>query len=178
MADIATIARPYAEALFASAKSSELSVWAGQLDELARYFENDDLLTLINNPKLSSQDLVKLTEGFLKSKPDEAIHAFILLLANNHRLMILPEIAKQFMAMKNKSEGAAEAIITSAFPLDGRALSDLVASLKKRFGGKELRPTIIVDPELIGGIRVQVGDEVLDGSVKAQLSQMHDRLVA
>jgi F-type H+-transporting ATPase subunit delta len=178
MADIATIARPYAEALFASAESSELSVWAGQLDELARYFENDDLLTLINNPKLSSQDLVKLTEGFLKSKPDKAIHAFILLLANNHRLMILPEIAKQFMAMKNKSEGAAEAIITSAFPLEGPALSDLIASLKKRFGGKELRPTIIVDPELIGGIRVQVGDEVLDGSVKAQLSQMHDRLVA
>lgn len=178
MADIATIARPYAEALFASAKPNDRSVWAGQLNELASYFENNELLTLANNPKLGAQDLAKLAEGLLKSKPDDALRAFIQLLANNHRLVALPEIAKQFTAMKNKSEGAAEAIITSAFPLEGSALSDLVTSLKKRFGGKELRPTIVIDPELIGGIRVQVGDEVLDGSVKAQLAQMHDRLVA
>lgn len=69
-------------------------------------------------------------------------------------------------------------MITSAFPLEGEALSSLLVSLKKRFGGKELRPTIALDPSLIGGIRVQVGDEVLDGSVKARLAQMQISLSA
>ncbi len=178
MADIATIARPYAEALFASAKPNDLSLWEKQLDELALYLENNELLTLVSNPKLGADNLATLVLGFLKSKPDEPIAAFIKLLANNHRLIVLPEIAKQFTAMKNKSEGAAEALITSAFPLEGAALNDLLVALKKRFGGKELRPTVVINPNLIGGIRVQVGDEVLDGSVRAQLGHLHDRLIA
>jgi F-type H+-transporting ATPase subunit delta len=69
-------------------------------------------------------------------------------------------------------------MITSAFPLEGSALNDLLSSLKKRFGGKELRPAIQVDPALIGGVRIQVGDEVMDSSVKAQLAQMQASLGA
>lgn len=178
MADIATIARPYAEALFASAKPSGLTAWAKQLDELGQFFENEELLALANNPKLSSNDLVKLAEGLVKSKPDEPFINFLKLLANNHRLSALPEIAKQFQGMKNRSEGAAEAVITSAFPLEGGALVDFLESLRKRFGNKELRPIVVVDPELIGGVRVQVGDEVLDGSIKARLVQMQTNLSA
>ena len=133
---------------------------------------------MANNPKLSSNDLIKLIEGLLQSKPDQSLTNFLKLLANNHRLVALPEIAQQFVAMKNQSEGAAEAIITSAFPLEGGALKDLLASLKSHFGGKDLRPTVIVDPELIGGVRVQVGDEVLDGSIKTRLVQMQTNLSA
>ena len=178
MADIATIARPYAEALFASAKSSNLDAWAKQLEDLALLFENAELIALVHNPKLSTNNLLKLIEGLLKSKPDQSLANFLKLLANNHRLGVLPEITKQFIAMKNQSEGAAEAIITSAFPLEGVVLSELLASLKKRFGGKDLRPTIVVDPELIGGVRVQVGDEVLDSSIKTRLVQMQISLSA
>jgi F-type H+-transporting ATPase subunit delta len=178
MADIATIARPYAEALFASAKPADLSAWANQLEDLAALFENAELIALANNPKLSSNELFKFIEGLLQSKPDQGLASFLNLLANNHRLVALPEIAKQFIAMKNQSEGAAEAIITSAFPMEGGALTELLASLKKRFGGKELRPTVVVDPELIGGVRVQVGDEVLDSSIKTRLVQMQINLSA
>lgn len=178
MADIATIARPYAEALFASAKPVDLGIWANQLEELVPFFENKELLALANNPKLSVNDLFKLVEGLLKAKPNEGLANFLKLLAHNHRLLALPEIAKQFIAKKNQSEGAIEILITSAFPLEGSGLNDLLVSLKKRFGGKNLRPTVAVDRELIGGVRVQVGDEVLDRSIKASLAQMQTTLSA
>jgi F-type H+-transporting ATPase subunit delta len=103
---------------------------------------------------------------------------FVEVLTQNHRTLALPEISAQFTALKNAQEGAAEVQITSAFPLQGEELSTLLSVLKKRFGGKELRPTVTVDPELIGGVCVQVGDEVLDTSVKARLVSMQAALSA
>jgi F-type H+-transporting ATPase subunit delta len=178
MAELATIARPYAEALFQSAKPADLATCLEQLNELAQLAALPELATLSNNPKVSSGDLSKLLSSMVKTKLDDKLTSFLNLVNQNHRLAALPEIAHQFEAMKNKSEGAAEVNITSAFPLEGSALNDLLSSLKKRFGGKELRPTIQVDPELIGGVRIQVGDEVLDSSVKAQLAQMQISLGA
>jgi F-type H+-transporting ATPase subunit delta len=172
MAELATIARPYAEALFQSAKPTELATCLEQLNELAQLAALPEIAALSNNPKVSAEDLSKLLSGMVRTKLEGKVASFLTLVNQNHRLAALPEIAHQFEAMKNKSEGAAEVNITSAFPLEGSALNDLLSSLKKRFGGKELRPTIQVDPELIGGVRIQVGDEVLDSSVKAQLAQM------
>jgi F-type H+-transporting ATPase subunit delta len=178
MAELATIARPYAEALFQSAKPAELANCLEQLNELAQLAALPEIAALSNNPKVSADDLSNLLSGMVKTKLDGKVSSFLNLVNQNHRLAALPEIAHQFEAMKNMSEGAAEVNITSAFPLEGPALSDLLSSLKKRFGGKELRPSIQVDPELIGGVRIQVGDEVLDSSVKAQLAQMQTSLGA
>jgi F-type H+-transporting ATPase subunit delta len=178
MAELATIARPYAEALFQSAKPAELATCLEQLNELAQLAALPEVAALSINPKVSAEDLSKLLSGLVKTKLGGKIAIFLSLVNQNHRLSAIPEIAKQFEAMKNKSEGAAEVMITSAFPLEGSALNDLLSSLKKRFGGKELRPTIQVDPALIGGVRIQVGDEVLDSSVKAQLAQMQASLGA
>ncbi|MFZ4054524.1 MAG: F0F1 ATP synthase subunit delta [Burkholderiaceae bacterium] len=178
MADLATIARPYAEALFASAQPADLAPWSAQLNELAQIASAPELVLLANNPKVSAADLSQLIAGMTKTAVSERVLSFLRLLNQNQRLGVLSEIAAQFSLLKNHSEGAAEVMITSAFPLEGEALSSLLASLKKRFGGKELRPTIAIDPSLIGGIRVQVGDEVLDGSVKARLAQMQISLSA
>jgi F-type H+-transporting ATPase subunit delta len=178
MAELATIARPYAEALFQSTKPADLASCLGQLNELAQLAALPEVAVLSNNPKVSADDLSKLLSGMLKTKLDGRTISFLSLVNQNHRLAAIPEIARQFEAMKNQSEGAAEVVITSAFPLEGSALNDLLSSLKRRFGGKELRPTIQVDPALIGGVRIQVGDEVLDSSVKAQLAQMQVSLGA
>jgi F-type H+-transporting ATPase subunit delta len=178
MAELATIARPYAEALFQSAKPAELAACLEQLNELAQLAALPEISVLSNNPKVSADDLSRLLSGMVKTKLDAKVASFLNLVNQNHRLAALPEIADQFEAMKNMSEGAAEVNITSAFPIEGPALSELLSSLKKRFGGKELRPTIQIDPELIGGVRIQVGDEVLDSSVKAQLAQMQTSLGA
>jgi F-type H+-transporting ATPase subunit delta len=90
---------------------------------------------------------------------------------------LLPEIAAQFAVLKNANEGAADAEIVSAFEISGDQLAQLVATLEKKFGRK-LNPTVTVDPSLIGGVRVVVGDEVLDTSVRAKLQQMHVALVS
>ena len=178
MADLATIARPYAEALFSSVKPTDFSSALVQLSELAQLSLMPDVAVLANNPKISADELSKLMNGMVKTKLDDKVNAFLRLVNQNHRLAAMPEIAAQFEVLKNQSEGAAEVIITSAFPLEGDALSSLLTSLKKRFGGKELRPTIEVDPSLIGGVRVQVGDEVIDSSVKARLATMQASLSA
>ena len=178
MADLATIARPYAEALFQSAKAAELAACLEQLNELAQLASLPEVAALSNNPKVSADDLSKLLAGTVKTKLDSKVLSLLSLVNQNHRLTAVPEIARQFEALKNKSEGAAEVLITSAFPLEGTALNDLLLSLKKRFAGKDLRPTIEVDPTLIGGVRIQVGDEVMDSSVKARLAQMQTSLSA
>jgi F-type H+-transporting ATPase subunit delta len=177
MADLATIARPYAEALFRSAQSADLSAWAEQLAELAQVASNPDLQAVANNPKLSADELVQILLGAVKTKPAETVKNLVTMVVQNGRLAALPEIESQFVTLKNAKEGAAEVLITSAFPLSGEELNSLLASLKKRFG-KELRPTVTVDPELIGGVCVQVGDEVLDTSVKARLATMQVALSA
>ncbi|BDX20699.1 ATP synthase subunit delta [Polynucleobacter sp. TUM22923] len=178
MADLATIARPYAEAIFQSAKPADFASFIDQLNELAQLAALPEVAGLSNNPKVSATDLGKLLSGMMKTKLDGKVASFLSLVIQSHRLSAMPEIASQFEGMKNKSEGAAEVMITSAFPLEGSALNDLLSSLKKRFGGKELRPTIQVDPALIGGVRIQVGDEVMDSSVKARLAQMQISLSA
>jgi F-type H+-transporting ATPase subunit delta len=99
------------------------------------------------------------------------------MLAENGRVALLPEIGAQFAVLKNAQEGAADATIHSAFELSAGQLTQLVATLEKKFGRK-LNPTVVVDPSLIGGVRVVVGDEVLDTSVRAKLQQMHNALVA
>ena len=178
MAELATIARPYAEALFQSAKPAELASMLEQLNELAQLANLPEVASLSNNPKVSAADLTKLLSGMVKTKLDGKVSSFLSLVNQSHRLAAIPEIASQFEAMKNKSEGAAEVMITSAFPIEGSALKDLLSSLKKRFGGRDLRPTIQIDPALIGGVRIQVGDEVMDSSVKARLAQMQVSLSA
>lgn len=99
------------------------------------------------------------------------------MLVDNHRLTLMPEIAVQFDELKNSREGAADALIVSAFPLEGAQLTDLVANLERKFHCK-LKPTVEVDKSLIGGVRVTVGDEVLDTSVRARLASMQTALSA
>jgi F-type H+-transporting ATPase subunit delta len=102
---------------------------------------------------------------------------FLRLLIENGRLAALPEIVSQFQALKNARTGTADAIVYSAFEIESSALADLSGLLEKRFG-RQLNLSVQLAPELIGGIRVAVGDEVLDTSVQARLEQMKVALTA
>jgi len=177
MAELATIARPYAEALFRVAKSGNLAAWSGLVSEMAAAANHPDVKALANNPKLLDQQVIETFLLLLKSEVSIEAKNFIVMLVENGRLTLLPEIAEQFQALKNEQEGAADAAITSAFEMSDAQIKDLVATLERKFGRK-LNPSVTVDPELIGGVRVLVGDEMFDTSVRAKLQQMQIALTA
>jgi F-type H+-transporting ATPase subunit delta len=176
MAEIATIARPYAEALFQAAGSDAagVAVW---LDELAAVAANEQLRQFADSPKTQPEQVFSLMTGVLKSSLPVMAQNFLRTVIDNGRLAALPEIATQFRALKNAQLGAFDAVVYSAFAVDSAALADLSGVLEKRFGRK-LNLQVELQPDLIGGIRVVVGDEVLDTSVKARLEQMKIALTA
>jgi len=176
MAETATIARPYAEALF-KASAANLSAAAAWLDEFAAIAANPQLLQFADSPKVSAEQVFDVIAGVAKTPLTDAAKNFLRTVIANGRLAVLPEIATQFRTLKNAQSGSSDAVVYSAFAIDGAALAEVAATLEKRFGRK-LNVSVQLQPELIGGIRVVVGDEVLDTSVKARLEQMKVALTA
>ena len=176
MAELATIARPYAEALFKAA-GADLVGTATWLDELAAIASNVQLQQYAGNPSVTSAQTFDVMTGVAKTALPQAAKNFLKAVIDNGRISVLPEIANQFRALKNAKSGSSDATVFSAFALDAAALADLLVTLEKRFG-KKLNLKVELLPELIGGIRVVVGDEVLDTSVKARLEQMKAALVS
>jgi F-type H+-transporting ATPase subunit delta len=176
MAEIATVARPYAEALFKVSTSdrAEVGRW---LEELALIAADVNLLQFANDPKASDEQVFDLISGLLTRQPDQQAGNFLRTLIENDRLTALPEINAQFQALKNTDAGLSDAVIYSAFAVDLADLAEVGAVLEKRFGRK-LNLRVAIDAQLIGGIRVVVGDEVLDTSIKARLEQMKVALAA
>lgn len=177
MAELATIARPYAEALYRVAKSGNLSAWSELVAEMAQVAAHPDVVALAQNPKVSAAQTAETFLSVLKSPVHAEAKNFIATLCDYDRLTLLPEIAAQFQILKNADAGAADAEITSAFEMSDAQVQDLAAALEKKFGRK-LYPTVKVDSSLIGGVRIVVGDQVLDTSVRAKLQQMHSALTA
>jgi len=179
MAELATIARPYAEALF-QATGVDAASASGWLDKLAIVAADEQLLRFADSPKATPEQVLDVIAGVLKKEEAELStmgQNFLRTVVENGRLLALPEIAHQFRELKNAQLGAFDAIVYSAFELDGAALADLSGVLEQRFSRK-LNLQVRLQPELIGGIRVVVGDEVLDASVQARLQQMKVALTA
>jgi F-type H+-transporting ATPase subunit delta len=176
MAELATIARPYAEALF-KADRADLAAADAWLQPLALVAENAQLQDFAANPNVSDTQVFDMLCGVAKVTLPERGKNFLQTVIDNGRVGALPEIAAQFRVLKNAQSGSSDAIVQSAFPIEGAALADVSALLEKRFGRK-LNAKVQLMPELIGGIRVVVGDEVLDTSVKSRLEQMKTALLA
>ena len=182
MAELSTIARPYAEALFAAASSEKsaagvLDQWLPVVAEMAAVARHPEVAEVVNDPKLGGPQVYDLVRGLIKAPLSSALENFLKLVIDNGRLAALPEVARQFRAMKNAAEGQADCLIESALPLSEDEVKDLVGGLSRKFGLK-LIPQVKVDSGLIGGVRVSVGDHVLDDTIKARLAKMHAALTA
>lgn len=172
MAESVTIARPYAQAVFRLGKEGQsLAAWAERLQRLSAVAQDPEMAKVIGNPKLSAKQIADLFISLSGEMRDRELSSFIGLLAENERFDILPEICEIFEELKSGDEGVKEALITSAYPLDDAQLAPLVKQLEAHFCA-HLQPRVEVDASLIGGVKVAVGDQILDASVRGKLDAM------
>jgi len=178
MAETATLARPYAEAVFRLADAGgTLAAWSGTLRALAQVVAHPDMQECLVKYDLTAPQLQELFLSLSPADLSTEAKTFIGLLIEYDRLTLLPEIFGQFETLKNEREGVVDAQISTAFALEDAQLASLVADLEKRFKRK-INPQVSIDPGLIGGARVVVGDEVIDGSVRGKLNAMAAGLLA
>jgi F-type H+-transporting ATPase subunit delta len=172
MAEITTVARPYAEAVFKLARDTDtLTDWSGALAEQAMIAANPDMQAAIGNPNLPHTALFELFASLLRTPLSAENSNFLRLLIENGRLSMLPQIVEQFEALKRDHEGQAQATVVSAFALTEAQLAALIGTLEGHFHRK-IKSTVTVDQTLIGGVIVSVGNEVLDASVRGKLAAM------
>jgi F-type H+-transporting ATPase subunit delta len=172
MAELVTIARPYAEAVFRLAKEQGVLVaWSKHLGDLSAYVGNADVRACIGNPGPTAAQKADVVTSLLGGEVDGVLANFVRVLANNDRLAILPEIAEFYENLKSAEEGVKDAVVFSAFPVDDQQKSALLPTLEAHFKSK-LSLDIKVDAELIGGVKVVVGDQMLDLSVRGKLEAM------
>ena len=177
MAELATIARPYAEALFKATPEAEQSAWVAQVATLGQVANDAQLQGFASNPRVTQEQVFGVVTEAAKVALAPVVANFLRTVLENGRLPALPVMAEQFQALVQARQGVSEARIVSAFPVSDSQVADILGPLEKRFGRK-LTAKVDVDPELIGGVRVVVGDEVLDTSVKARLERMKSALLA
>src|SRR6185369_4405010 len=176
MAEPSTVARPYAEAAFRLANAGNALVkWSEMIGALARVAEDKRVRAAIADPALSDAQAAGVFISILAAKLDGQAENFVRVLAENKRLELLPEIHLQFEALKNERDGIVEVEVHSAFDLSDAQVGDLAQRLEKRTGRK-VRARVKVDKELIGGVKVVIGDKVIDGSARGQLAALENAL--
>lgn len=172
MAEAITVARPYAEAVFKLAIAEKsLTQWSKILKLAAEISENERIKLLIGNPLVSVRQLSDLILEIGGRKFTQEARNLITLMIENKRVQVLPQVSQLFEQLKAQHEGALEAQVTSAFELESDQLSKLISELEQKFKRK-IDAKVTVDSDLIGGIKVEVGDEVLDASVRGKLEAM------
>lgn len=176
MAEPSTIARPYAEAVFRLADASgKLANWSTMLGDLAGVAADPRIGQAIGSPDVPAARIAGMFIGVLAGRLDGEAENLVRVLAENDRLQFLPEIASQYDALRNEREGVVEAHITTAFALDDAQLRELVAALEAKTG-KRVKTNVAIDKALIAGVRVALGDKVIDASARAQLASLEAAL--
>ena len=171
MAEVTTLARPYAEAVFKLAdQANSLGVWSANLARLSAAAAQSNVREAIGDPKTTTSQLVDMFGGVVDLSSPE-MKNFLTLLGDNGRLTLLPQIQTRFEEMKHQREGVLEAEIISAFPMEDLQLGTLVGHLETKYKRK-IQPHLSVDKELIGGVKIVIGDEVIDASVRGKLQHM------
>lgn len=176
MAELATVARPYAEAAFAIARDANaLAVWSQMLRFASEVVADPRVSAALDNPKLSAGDKESLLLSIAGDRVTGDGRNFLRVLIESDRIKLLPEIQAAFDTLKDEAESVARATIETAYPLSDAQLAQLRTALEKRFK-KKVETTVVENRALIGGARVSVGDEVIDGSVQAKLAAMSTQL--
>jgi F-type H+-transporting ATPase subunit delta len=172
MAELVTIARPYAAAAFAHAKEQgQLAQWSDMLTFVVGVYRDPQLQAALQNPELTRAGAERILLAVCGEKIDAAARNLLSLVARNDRLEALPAIQELYEELKADHENLVEAQIDSAFPLTDEQVRAMVQRLEARTK-RRVKPQVSVVPELIGGVRVKIGDDVWDASVRGQLDNL------
>ena len=172
MADLSTIARPYAKAVFELARESgKLKEWSATLAAIAAAVTDKQLGALVGNPALSRSQLAALMGEALARNVNSEGQSLLRMLAENGRLKAAVSMAQQYEALRAEHEMRVEVEITSAAPVAQQQQSELAAAVRKRVQ-REVAVAWKTDESLIGGAIIRAGDLVIDGSVRGELEKL------
>ena len=177
MADNASTARPYAKAVFELAhENNAYAIWGGSLKKLAAISQDADFAALVNDPKISEDQLTGLLKELLEGELPEGGDNFLNLLVKNDRISVLSDIEQQFEELVAKAQASVNAQVITALALTEAQKSSLASALEKRLGLKvNLEET--VDADLVGGAIIKAGDLVIDGSAKGRIEKLTSALM-
>lgn len=176
MAELTTVARPYAKAAFQYAdETGSLDQWSEMLAFAYAVSLDEAVQGYLQNPKITTAQKADAFTQLCSDKLNEQGKNFIVLLAQNKRLSLLPEISILFEALKSQKEQSVDATIASAFPLSDEQTTKIAASLKQKLG-RDVNVTVTEDKALLGGVLIHAGDLVIDGSVRGKLAKLADKL--
>ncbi len=176
MAEAATIARPYAKAAFMAARDAKaLPAWSKALHLSAGLIGDPSIADLLTHPKMTVDQLVSMFAGLGGDAVDAQWQNFARLLARNKRLGVLPQIAAQYEILRAQYENELDVQVTSAVAMNADQQGKLASALKKRFK-RDVRLTLGVDPNLLGGAVIRAGDLVIDGSINGRLQRLASEL--
>lgn len=174
MSQALTLARPYARAAFGIARDAgRLPVWSNLLAFSAAAVSDEQVKNLLGHPKLEAEALVDLISP--QGDIDPTFRSFLLLLAENRRLALLPDLLALYEQLRAEAERVVHAKVTAAAALDAAALESIKSALAKRFG-QDVQVEVEIDPDLIGGAVIDAGDVVIDGSLRGKLKRLETAL--
>ena len=178
MAERATIARPYAKAAFEYARDANaLAAWSQGLEAAAEIVADPRVAALTKSPQWSAADIVSLVTGVAGASLNDGMQNFVRVLAENHRLLLLPEIAAHYEEFRSAVENTVDVEVVSAVKLDAAQSDKLSAALAKRLK-RNVRMKNSVDASLLGGAVLRAGDLVIDGSLKGRLERLATELTS
>jgi F-type H+-transporting ATPase subunit delta len=178
MAELLTLARPYAKAAFDfAAEQGQTSAWADTLSLAASFVQDRQLAGYLARPDITATEQVSTLVNAMGGQTGTDFRNFLTQLADNGRLSLIPAIETEFQQLKNQHLQETAVTIESAFPLTQQQETLLASRLGRRFGGKIL-PTIVVNPDLLGGVLIRAGDQVIDDSVRGKLDKLRTQLLA
>ncbi|QRN41450.1 MAG: F0F1 ATP synthase subunit delta [Neisseriaceae bacterium] len=179
MTELATVARPYAKALYSLAQErNKLESWLKQLSVLSEVSLNPKVQILIESPKFSKNQKIDSFSSIVgKDGLDGMLENFLVILIENNRVQLINAIYELYKEMVLATEGIGQATLYSAYPLSDDEFADLVRSVETHCGAK-LATKLVIEPELIGGFKVEFGDQVLDMSVKSELDSLYQTMTS
>lgn len=176
MAEATTIARPYAQAVFEIARDdNRFNEWSQALSVLSAIASSDDMASVYGNPKITSDNLADLFISVAGDKLDDKAKNLVKAMAENGRLIVLPEVAVGFEILRSEEEKTVKAEVISAKDVSDTQKQALTAALKKRLG-RNVELSCRIDESLLGGAIIRAGDLVIDGSISGQLEKLASEL--